>query len=203
MGDILPPHKVDLTQLLGRFWTIPNMLSLFRLVLVVPITYLIIVDGPLLWVFGLVLFAVATDYFDGRIARWSNTVSEWGKVLDPLADKVAAVMVVMALVIRGSLPLWLLVIILVRDMLIILGGVMLTKRTGKVVMSLMAGKIAVSVLALTVLGALLRADPPIVEWLSYLTAVLMAISFLLYAGRYHKMTRVKDDGTAAGAPQPE
>jgi cardiolipin synthase (CMP-forming) len=189
MGDLLPPHKIELTQLLGRFWTIPNMLSLFRLVLVVPITYMIIVDGPLLWIFALALVAVASDYFDGRIARWSNTVSEWGKVLDPLADKVAAAMVVMALVVRGSLPLWLLVVILVRDVLIILGGVALARRTGEVVVSTMAGKIAVSTLALTVLAALLRADPPIVVWLAYATAALMTLSFLLYAYRYVRLTR--------------
>lgn len=187
MGDILPPHKVELTEMLGRFWTIPNMLSLFRLVLVVPITYLIVVDGPLLWIFGLVLVAVASDYFDGRIARWSNTVSEWGKVLDPLADKVAAAMVVMALVIRGSLPFWLLGLILVRDMLIFWGGALLVKRIGTVVMSTMSGKIAVSVLALTVLAALLRADPPIVDWLVYLTAALMCVSFGFYALRYHRL----------------
>lgn len=193
MGDAPPPHRIELKQMLGRFWTIPNMLSLFRLVLVVPITYLIIVDGPLLWIFGLVLLVVASDYFDGRIARWSNTVSEWGKVLDPLADKVAAIMVVMALVIRQSLPVWLLVVIVVRDVLIILGGIVLTKRTGRVAASLMAGKVAVSVLALTVLGALLRADPPIVEWLSYATAALMVVSFALYAGRYYRMTRTRPE----------
>jgi cardiolipin synthase (CMP-forming) len=189
MSNVLPPHKVELTKLLGRFWTIPNMLSLSRLVLVVPITYLIIVDGSLLWIFGLVVVAVATDYFDGRIARWSNTVSEWGKVLDPLADKAAAAMVVMALVIRGSLPLWLLVLILVRDVLIVLGGARLAKKTGQVVMSVMAGKIAVSALALTVLAALLRADPPIVTWLVYLTAALMVISFGIYVVRYIRLMR--------------
>jgi cardiolipin synthase (CMP-forming) len=189
MSNVLPPHKVELTKLLGRFWTIPNMLSLSRLVLVVPITYLIIVDGSLLWIFGLVVVAVATDYFDGRIARWSNTVSEWGKVLDPLADKAAAAMVVMALVIRGSLPLWLLVLILVRDVLIVLGGARLAKKTGQVVMSVMVGKIAVSALALTVLAALLRADPPIVTWLVYLTAALMVISFGIYVVRYIRMMR--------------
>jgi cardiolipin synthase (CMP-forming) len=189
MGDALPPHKVELTELLGRFWTIPNMLSLFRLVLVVPITFLIIVDGSLLWIFGLVLVAVASDYFDGRIARWSNTVSEWGKVLDPLADKVAAAMVVMALVIRGSLPLWLLALILLRDVLIILGGVVLARRTGQVVMSTMAGKAAVSLLALTVLGALLRADPPIVDWLAYATGFMMVASFIFYVVRYTRLTR--------------
>lgn len=189
MNNVLPPHKVELSKLLGRFWTIPNMLSLSRLVLVVPITYLIIVDGSLLWIFGLVVVAVATDYFDGRIARWSNTVSEWGKVLDPLADKAAAAMVVMALVIRGSLPIWLLVLILVRDVLIVLGGARLAKKTGQVVMSVMAGKIAVSALALTVLAALLRADPPIVTWLVYLTAALMVISFGIYVVRYIRMMR--------------
>ena len=66
----------------------PNMLSMFRLVLIIPVTWLILQDGPLFWMMILILLAVATDYFDGRIARWSDSVSDWGKLLDPLADKV-------------------------------------------------------------------------------------------------------------------
>ena len=80
---------------LGRFWTIPNILTMSRLVLAAVVTYLIVSEGPLVWLFVLLGVAMATDWFDGQIARWSHTVSEWGKVLDPIADKIA-----------GQLPAW-------------------------------------------------------------------------------------------------
>ena len=64
--------------------------------------------GPM---FGLIALAIATDFFDGKVARWSHTVSEWGKVLDATADKLAAAAVCTALLLRPEeagprLPLW-------------------------------------------------------------------------------------------------
>lgn len=189
MSEQQTVHKVDLSRLLGRFWTIANMLSMLRLVLVVPITYLILTDGPLSWLFGLILLALVTDWFDGRVARWSRTVSEWGKVLDPLADKVAGAAVVLALVVRGTLPMWFLSVIVARDVAIILGGVVLARRTGQVVMSAWMGKVAVTALALTVLAALLRADEPILTTCIWITTGLMVYSFVLYAVRFARLMK--------------
>lgn len=168
----------------GRFWTAPNMLSMVRLVLVFPVMWLILVDGRLLWIMGLVLLAVATDYFDGRVARWSHTESAWGKVLDPLADKLAGSLVVLALVIRGMLPTWFVVLIIVRDLLIFGGGVLITRRTQEVPASMWAGKVAVTATAITILMALLQADPEILQFCILVTSALLAWSFLRYMGRY-------------------
>lgn len=182
-------HKVELFRLLGRFWTIANMLSIIRLILVIPITVLILTDGPLLWTFGLILLALMTDWFDGRVARWSRTVSEWGKVLDPLADKVCGVAVVLALVVRQALPPWLLGVLVGRDVLIVLGGVVLARRTGQVVMSAWMGKVAVTALALTVVAALLRADEPVMQFCIWATTALLLYSFMLYAVRFVRLMR--------------
>lgn len=195
-------QKVELSRLLGKFWTIANALSILRLILVVPITYLILVDGPLSWLFGLILLALMTDWFDGRVARWSRTVSEWGKVLDPLADKVAGAAVVLALVVRGTLPLWFLGVLVGRDLIIVLGGVVLARRTGHVVMSAWTGKVAVTALAVTVLAALLRADDPVLMFCVWVTTVLLLYSFLLYAIRFARLMRrgrMSEDGEADGA----
>lgn len=192
MSEQQKAHKVELSRLLGRFWTWANLLSMIRLILVVPITYLILTDGPLGWLFGLILVALVTDWFDGRVARWSRTVSEWGKVLDPLADKVAGAAVVLALVVRGVLPLWFLAVIVGRDLIIVLGGVLLARRTGQVVMSAWMGKVAVTALALTVLAALLRADPPIVDICVWVTTGLLFYSFMLYAVRFARLIRGKN-----------
>ena len=181
MSNYRPAH---LARLLGTFWTFANMLSLIRLVLAVPVMYLIMVDGPMTLIFGLILLAVATDWFDGRVARWSHTVSDWGKVLDPLADKAAAAMVTLALVVRGTLPAWFLGIVLARDALIVLGGIVLARRTAQVMMSLWIGKVAVASLSLTVLAALLRADPPVLAFCVWTTTTLLLLAFLRYCARF-------------------
>ncbi len=169
---------------LGRFWTIPNVLSLLRLVLAFPLAYLVLTRGPLSWVITLALLAIVTDWFDGWVARWSHTVSEWGKVLDPLADKVTAGLVSMALVVRGDLPFWFFVFVVLRDALIVLGGMLLAHRTRRVYMSLWIGKVAVTVLALTILAALLGADPPVFRFLLWASVVLLSYSFVRYVIRF-------------------
>jgi len=178
---------------LGSFWTIPNVLTLMRLVLILPITYLILVDGSLVWITMLVVTALATDYFDGRLARWSHTVSDWGKVLDPLVDKLGAAMVVMALTMRGSLPEWFFFAIVARDFIIFAGGVIIRARTGQIVMSLMSGKIAVTGISLTVLAALLQADPPVMQFCIWGTSFLLAWSLFRYIVRFTFLVRHAPD----------
>lgn len=193
MPDQEPARYIPLSQMLGRFWTVPNALSLIRLILVLPITYLIVVDGSLSWLFGLIVVAILSDWFDGRIARWSHTVSAWGKVLDPVADKFAAVMIVSALVFRPTeptLPVWLLALVLVRDASIVIGGLIIAQRTGRIAVSAWIGKAAVAWLALTVLAALLKADPPVLQGCIWMTAGLMVLSFIAYFIRFFRIIRL-------------
>ncbi len=101
-----------------RILTIPNVLSLLRLMTVPVFLWLftndrenaaVIVYGAGAW----------TDFFDGAIARRFNQVSEFGKLLDPLSDRVYIVSMVIALVVRDTLPLWLAAILLARDALVL------------------------------------------------------------------------------------
>jgi phosphatidylglycerophosphate synthase len=176
---------------LGKFWTVPNVLSLTRLVIVLPVTWLIAVDGPLLWIMGLVILAIATDYLDGRLARWSHSVSDWGKVLDPFADKIGGGLVVAALTYREALPLWFLAAIILRDVAIVIGGEIIRRRTGEIVISLLSGKIAVTAVSITVLAALLKADPPVLQFCLGITSLLLAYSFLRYVRRFAQIVRSK------------
>jgi len=120
-------------------------------------------------------------------------VSEWGKVIDPIADKFAAVMIVPALVFRPiepTLPLWLLLVVVGRDLCVVAGGVLIAKRTGRIAVSSWVGKLAVAALSLTVLAAILKADPPILQFCVWLTAGLMVLSFVVYTGRLIRILRV-------------
>lgn len=198
-------HNVELSRLLGRFWTIPNLLSMARLILVIPVVYLILEDGSLVWLFGLLVLVLMTDWFDGRVARWSKSVSDWGKVLDPLADKVAAAAIVLALVVRDSLPLWFLTVLVARDSAIVLGGVVLARRTGQVVMSVWMGKVAVTALSITVLAALMRADAPILNFCVWAATGLLVYSFMLYVIRWVRLMRagaLPEDATSSAEDDP-
>lgn len=99
-------------------WTIPNVLSILRL-LSVPVFVWLFVSGR--ENAAVILYAVGawTDFFDGVIARKFDQVSEIGKLLDPLADRILIIALVVALVARESLSLWLAIAIVARDVLLL------------------------------------------------------------------------------------
>ena len=190
---------------LGRFWTAANMLSLSRAVLVIPIAALVYRGGPIGPMFGLIGLAIATDWFDGRVARLTGTVSEWGKVLDATADKLAAAAVTLALLMRPeeagpSLPLWFVALAIARDAMLALGGLLQSRRLGRFTSSLWSGKVAVTALAGTVVAALLSAPGSIMEALVGLTAAVMVYSIVKYSVRFaaimrHGADALEDDGS--------
>jgi len=187
---------------LGQFWTAANVLSLLRLMLVVPIAVFLWRDGPLGWLLGLIIVVILTDWFDGRIARWTHTVSDWGKVIDPVADKFAAIMTVTALTFRPAephLPLWFFGVVVGRDVAILLGGLAIVRRSGKIVMSAWAGKAASLWLALTILCVILKADPPVFKVCFWMTTGLFLFSFLLYVVRYLSIIRQSPPSQGAGS----
>ena len=104
------------------FWTLPNLLSLFRILIIPVLVYLLSFSDPrsALLAAGLFLIASITDYFDGYLARRNQSVSDVGKILDPLADKlmIASALIMLAAMDRPnepSVPAWLVVIILARE----------------------------------------------------------------------------------------
>ena len=102
---------------------IPNLISLGRL-LSVPVLVWAISDGRMMLAFWLFVIAGISDAVDGFIAKRFNYESELGSYLDPLADKALLVSVYVALGIAEQLPLWLVILVVWRDLLI-LGGALL------------------------------------------------------------------------------
>ena len=204
-----PPDRVPGFPPMGSLWTVANALSLSRAVLVAPIAWLVYRGGPIAPMFALIGLAIATDWFDGRVARWSNTVSEWGKVLDATADKLAAAAVTVALLARPEaagpgLPLWFVALAVGRDALLSLGGLVQTRRLGRFTSSLWSGKVAVTALAATVVAALLRAPESVMEALVGLTAAVMVYSVVKYGVRFVAIVRhgpdaLGPDGTTVRA----
>ena len=117
-----------------RTINLPNLISLFRVILVPVIIYSIFRGkyGTALWFF---LIAGVSDALDGFIARRFNMRTEFGATLDPLADKILVVATVLTLGMLGLLPVWLVAVIICRDLVIAGGALAWHFRIGRVEMA--------------------------------------------------------------------
>lgn len=169
------------------FWTASNMLSVFRGLLAIPIA--IFINSGDVWIaFGLCWFASFTDWADGYVARKTNTVSEWGKILDPIADKIIVGIIMVMLVLNNSLPLWFVIAVVSRDIIIVLGGIILRRYTPVIVPSKMSGKLAVTAIALTGVSALVGWNE-VRDVGIYVSCVVMAVSLIDYGMRFNGIIR--------------
>jgi CDP-diacylglycerol--glycerol-3-phosphate 3-phosphatidyltransferase len=103
--------------------TFANVLTLLR-ILVVPVIIFFVLSsssGANAAATGVFLIAALTDFFDGRLARWTGKVSELGKAFDPFADRVFIGGTIIALTIVGRVPLVGVILVLVRDVFMIVG----------------------------------------------------------------------------------
>ena len=101
----------------GRILTIPNVISLLRLALV-PVFAVLILRGEDVWALTVLAISGASDWLDGVIARRFDQVSRLGKVLDPAADRLFILVTMVALVWRDVIPLWLVLALVTRDVLL-------------------------------------------------------------------------------------
>ncbi len=106
---------------------IPNILSSFRLLLVGVFAFLFSRER---YLSCLAVFtgAFLTDLLDGYLARRNNWVTNVGKVLDPLADKLMVLTALVCFYLAGWLPLWLLVVVFAKELIMIVGGIILYKK---------------------------------------------------------------------------
>jgi CDP-diacylglycerol--glycerol-3-phosphate 3-phosphatidyltransferase len=100
----------------------------------------------------LMILAAITDYLDGYFARKYDDETELGKIIDPLADKLAVGVIAVTLYLNGMLPEYILIIVVARDLLIFTGGLMISNIIGKVLPSNMLGKITVLILGIYLLA---------------------------------------------------
>jgi cardiolipin synthase len=167
----------------GKIFTFSNFLSLIRIPLAFYIYYLIssqFVMNALI----IAIIAIISDFADGYFARKWNQVSELGKVLDPLSDKLIVALGSIAIYLHFALPLWVVVLIIGRDVLILIGSVLLVTRFPSVTPSKMAGKIAVTVMTLLLLSYLLEVTPAQIP-LQVLTVIAILVSGGQYAWNFY------------------
>ena len=167
-----------------EFFYIANLLSISRIILALPLVYLIKVTPAenfwLLLIFGVLV--ASTDYFDGYFSRKLNQVTELGIVLDPIADKISMAAVFIALIVYRAFPLPLIVLLVYRDLMIMLIGLVLIKDSGHPVMANFWGKLNTTVIALAGLLFILPIPAPVINaflLLSYGTISISGISYAL------------------------
>ena len=122
-----------------NLFTIPNALSVIRILLSVGFCITYFTDEKLAALVILVITGI-TDVLDGRIARKYNQVSDFGKILDPFADKLFTVSTVVCICVSGIVPVWLLCIIIVKEIVLIVGGLLMIHVADAVIPSRWYGK---------------------------------------------------------------
>jgi CDP-diacylglycerol--glycerol-3-phosphate 3-phosphatidyltransferase len=168
-----------------KIFNVSNALSFIRLLLVIPVwiafKYFDEVTAGYI-VGGIGIFAAITDILDGYLARKLNQITEFGKIIDPLADKVLVVFVVLNLFFLGKIPNYYFYLIVGRDSLILIGGLIVSKKLGKVLPSDYIGKVTVLAISFFLLMILLNVNSQSLPYLIlyYLSIVLIFVSLVNY-----------------------
>ena len=173
------------------FKLIPNYLTILRFILV-PIIFLYIIFEHYLSAFIVFVIANLTDILDGRIARKYNIITDWGKLMDPLADKITQIATISALILKGIIPFWILVVITTKELIMISVAFVLYKKQFVTVHSKWYGKAATISFFIAIVFSLLS---EVIVKLSKITIYLyyIAIAMTLFAAcMYGKNVICKD-----------
>lgn len=170
--------------------TLPNLITIFRIILV-PI-YLCLFFSEIedkIFVLGMIfMIAGISDVLDGYIARKYNLISEFGSALDPFADKLMSFTVLVTFTIVGLIPVWILVPMLIKEVIMITGGLILYLKHGKAVIpSNMFGKVATFSLYAAILSIILNINMTVSIILLIITVSLNLIAFYNYLKIFRKL----------------
>lgn len=185
-------------------WTVPNVLTLLRL-LAIPFLCYLIWQWPehRLKAFLLFLAIWLTDMLDGYIARHFNQMTAFGKLFDPLVDKLFQLATAVTMFLIGRIPLWVPLFLFVRELLMVIGSLFLLRKRNQVVYSSMIGKVA-TFLFVVAFAALfwVPSEPRIVRDLLFIPPVLCSfVATVFYASKnLFKRNTVIDEPLDENAP---
>ncbi len=158
---------------------IPNILTVIRFIFIPSIVVSIIYDNYLL---ALILFTLSslTDVLDGKIARKYNAISDFGKLMDPLADKLTQLSVLLTLSIKNIIPIWIVVILVLKETVMIAGASFLYGKS-LVVSSKWYGKLTTVLIYIAVVSSCLIEifNLPDYDIYIYILAIIFALFSLI------------------------
>ena len=198
--------KENVNELFENWNTIPNWLSFLRIALI-PVFSILFIKEKYIPAFVLMIIAALTDLIDGKIARKYNMVSNLGKILDPIADKLSQVAIVIILIVKfwsfdGPLK-YLLFLFIAKELIMVIGGGLLLARGLRPVAAEMWGKVAttvfyifmIAIIAVGPNGALVghwcfKALPtPVIYGMVIISVILAFVSLFGYAPGFIKQIK--------------
>ena len=182
-----------------RIWTVPNILTMLRMALI-PVYWVLMSQGKMILALCVYITASLTDVLDGYIARKYHQITDFGKLMDPLADKLMVLSVMLSMILpmggRSSiLPWWPFIVVLCKEGLMVLGGLLLYKK-GVVVYSKIIGKAAQVLMVSALLTAFFYEyfdgiGAPVYLWLLYAAVALTVCALVYYAADVRKQLKAK------------
>lgn len=176
--------KEELRKLLDGIWNVPNVLTMFRLALV-PVFAIVYASGHPHW--ALVIFCIAsfTDFLDGLIARHYHLITSFGKLMDPLADKLMVCTALICLAAHRVFPWIAFALVAIKEMMMIGGSAYMLKQ-GIVVHANIYGKAAqVSFILAMVLGFFhddfVQMGTPVDQVFLWISVVLALVALVDYS----------------------
>jgi len=171
-----------------RILTLANAISISRIVLSIPLV-LLLNDNNLLLAFIIIILIVLSDFLDGYVARKADEITNFGKLIDPVADKICMMVVAIYLIIVYKLPFLIFFVTLaVRDTFLIIIGIYLIFAQEEVFQSNTSGKWFMGISALMMSMFMFQVPlqiPSYILWLSYsVSTCLFVFSTLEYIRRY-------------------
>lgn len=174
----------------NEIFTIPNLLSLFRLILIpVYVTIYLNADDSADYFLAAAILAASclTDMIDGQIARKFNMISTVGKILDPLADKLTQFALILCLASKYPVLWYLVGLFFVKELFQLAAGA-INLRKGKMLKgALISGKICTTVLFLSLIAMVMlpNLDPEIVNIIAIVDGLFLLVAFIDYAVAYY------------------
>lgn len=169
--------------------TIPNLLSLFRLLLI-PVYVMIYINAskPDDYFLAAAILAVSclTDLVDGKIARHFNMVSTVGKILDPLADKATQFTLIVCLAIKHRIVRYMVGIFFIKEMFQLIAGIISIRKGRMLRGALLTGKICTTVLFISLIIMILMPDlqESLINTITLIDIAFLTLSFMDYVSTY-------------------
>lgn len=168
---------------------LPNILTVTRIFMVpiFPLIYFSSLEKASIYALEFFILVGLTDMLDGYLARKYNLISAFGTAMDPFADKLMLIMVMICFGIKGLLPLWIIIFIIAKELTMIFTGLYFYfKKERYVIASNIFGKSATMFIFLTILGILWNPEIKIFVYFIYIAVAMKIIAFISYAVTHKK-----------------